>query len=430
MTFKLLHATDSDFKNVINAQRTSQKTDRIIQKVVTQMVDAIEATGDVALLDYTARFDHYHAESINELCVPQARLDKALNSLNKVLRQDLEIAAERLKDFHQNQQTADWSMTDKYGMIVGERVKPLSRAVIYAPGGKAAYPSSVLMGVIPAVIAGVDDIILTTPAPQGKVNEVTLAAAAIAGAKQVYLLGGAQAIIGFALGTDTLPRADIIAGPGNAYVAEAKRQMFGQVAIDSIAGPSEVLILSDKSAPVDWVCADLMAQAEHDEQAQCIFITTDAEHARQVIQTLAEKMKIEKRQSIIRESLEQHGIFILASSTQNACDIANTLAVEHVQVMTENAEEVAAQINNAGSLFIGNHSCVPLGDYVAGPNHVLPTATTARFSSPLSVRHFVKHTGIICANAQSAKALAPTVANLARAEGLFAHANAVEKRHE
>lgn len=430
MTFQLIKLDSDAARQRILSARSSPTTDLTVQKQVTAMATDIGKNGEPALLSYHGQFEHHTVSTLADLKIPATQIENALSNLDESLKDNLHLAAKRIRQYHQKQKMADWSFTDEYGMQLGEISRPVRCAVVYAPGGKAVYPSSVLMGVIPAVIAGVKNIILTTPAQGGQINPATLAAAHIAGAHQVYGLGGAQAIIGFALGTGTLPAADVIVGPGNAYVAEAKRQMFGRVGIDSFAGPSEVLIISDSSAPASWVCADLMAQAEHDEAAQCIFITTDAEHGNKVLQGLNTLIDQQERSDIIRQSLQQNGLFILARNTEDACHLANSLAAEHVQIMTKDAADLAKKIENAGSLFIGNYSSVPFGDYLAGPNHTLPTAGAARFSSPLSVRHFLKQTSVTMVSQKAAQHLAAPVAALAQSEGLFAHAQAVKKRHE
>ncbi len=344
------------------------------------------------------------------------------------LRAALADAAARLRDYHERQRAMSWQYTDTYGNRLGERVSALKRAVVYAPGGKASYPSSALMGLIPAKIAGVDEVILTTPAPQGKVPETILAAAAIGGADRVFMLSGAQAVAAFALGTASIPQADVIVGPGNAYVAEAKRQLAGRAIFDAPAGPSEVLIISDGSAPAEWVAADMMAQAEHDEMAQSIAVSHDEEHLQAVEEALRRLLPTAKRADIIRHSLAARGALILARDIADCCRIADVIAAEHVQVMCHEAEAIADNVRNAGCIFIGAHSCVPLGDYCAGTNHVLPTAAAARFSSPLGVGVFYKRTGVVQAVAEGVAPLIKTTALLAQAEGLPAHVHAARLR--
>ena len=428
MDFHFLSAEQSDFADRLRTLRTPP----IAPPAVRQQVEAMEAhireEGDKALLDYTEQFDCHRPPSVAELEVPPEALRTAESQVDAGLRHDLQTAAARLHDYHSRQQPTDWFYSDEHGNRLGERVRPVRRAVIYAPGGKAAYPSSVLMGVIPAVVAGVEEIILTTPAPGGTVPPITLVAAKLAGVHRIFLLGGAQAIIGFALGSETLPVADVIVGPGNAYVAEAKRQMFGRVGLDSIAGPSEVLILSDGSAPIDWIVADMAAQAEHDEEAQSMLLSPDRAHIDAVAVALAEFVESLPRRDIIRQSLANRGLFLHAPTLDDCCRIADDIAAEHLHIMTDKPETVANRIQNGGGFFIGHHSCVAFGDYLAGPNHILPTAGTAVFASPLGVGHFCKRSGYLQASAAGASALADTTARLADAEGLSAHAHAARKR--
>lgn len=399
-----------------------------VREQVAAMTQRIAQEGDAALLALSEQFDHFRPDTVAGFEVPPADLRDAAAHLPPPLLADLHTAAERLRDYHQRQLPQSWHYEDAHGNQLGEAVSPVRRAVVYTPGGTAAYPSSVLMGVIPASIAGVEEILLTTPAAGGTVPPVTLAAAAIAGCHRVFRLGGAQAIIGFASDGNSLPTADVIVGPGNAYVAEAKRQLFGKVGVDSIAGPSEVLIVSDGNAPAAWVAADMAAQAEHDALAQSILLSTDAAHIDAVLAELATLLPTLARADTIRASLQQRGACIHAPDLATCCRIANEIASEHVQVMTADAPAVAAQLHNAGCVFIGAAGCVPFGDYLAGTNHVLPTGGTARFSSPLGVHHFIKRRGVFHATPAGAAALAPAVSRLATAEGLPAHAHAAALR--
>lgn len=423
-----LHSTDADFPAQLAALLQPAAEEAAIAQRVADMRTAIESDGDAALLQFSAQFDDFRPPDIAGLEVPPDELQDAVRQLPPQLQDDLQLAAQRLQTYHRHQLPQPWQYEDEHGNRLGEATAPVQRAVIYAPGGTAAYPSSVLMGTIPAKIAGVAEVILTTPAPQGVIPAVTLAAAALGGCDRVFKLGGAQAIFGFALRGNSLPNADVIVGPGNAYVAEAKRQVYGKVGIESIAGPSEVLILSDGSAPPEWVAADLAAQAEHDTLAQSILLSPDAAHLDAVADALAALLPALPRREIIRTALETRGACILAPSLDACCAIADDIAAEHLQVMAENADALAAKIKNAGGVFIGKYGCVPFGDYLAGTNHVLPTAGTARFSSPLGVENFIKRRGVFCASAAGAAALAGAVGRLADAEGLPAHAHAARLR--
>lgn len=401
-----------------------------VQQQVNRIRDEVQTRGDDAVLKLTAQLDNHHADSIAALQVSDEQLQAAVNEIPQQLKADLETTAARLKDYHtqQLQHAGDWNFTDSHGNCLGERVRAVARAVVYAPGGRAVYPSSVLMGVIPARVAGVREVVLTTPARDGEVSPILLAAAAIAGAHRVFLIGGAQAVFAFAYGTQTLPAADVIVGPGNAYVTEAKRQVFGTVGIDSLAGPSEVLILSDASANADWVAADMLAQAEHDEMARCILITTDEKHLQAVKAALAAQIETLPRKEIIRTALANCGALIKCKDWDEGCRIANDIAAEHVQVMTEASLGIGERIDNAGGLFIGQHTCVPLGDYVAGTNHILPTGRNARFASPLGVQQFLKRTSILQTTEEGASSLAAVAERLATAEGLTAHAASARRR--
>lgn len=423
-----LDSGSAGFAAALSRLLTPPSESAAIAQRVANMRAQIEKDGDSALLDISERLDNFRPATAAGFEVAAGQMQQAEAQLPPQLRADLQTAAERLRDYHRRQIPREWHYEDAHGNRLGERVRPVERAVIYAPGGTAAYPSSVLMGAIPAQIAGVGEIILATPAPGGTVPPVTLAAAAIAGCQRVFMLGGAQAVLGFALGTDTLPAADVIAGPGNAYVAEAKRQVCGTVGIDSIAGPSEVLIISDGSARADWVAADLAAQAEHDTVAQSILLTDSADHLDAVMRALAALVPTLPRADIIRTALETRGACILAADMDECCQIADDIAPEHLQIMAKNAGQLADKIGNAGGIFIGSHSSVPFGDYLAGTNHVLPTAGAARFASPLGVENFIKRSGVFCASAAGAAHLAPAVGRLAEAEGLAAHAHSARLR--
>ena len=425
-----LSSADADFPAQLAALLRPPAAAAEVRAQVAAMVARIEQEGDAALLEFSARFDDFRPDSVAAFEVPPERLRDAAQHIPPALRDDLHTAAERLRDYHRRQLPQNWHYEDALGNKMGEVISPVQRALVYVPGGTAAYPSSVLMGVLPAKIAGVEEVVLTTPAARGVVPPVTLAAAAIAGCDRVFMLGGAQAVIGFSVGGNSLPKADVVVGPGNAYVAEAKRQLFGRVGVESVAGPSEVLILSDGSAPPAWVAADMAAQAEHDTLAQSILLSTDAAHMDAVVDALADLLPTLARAETIRESLHQRGACIHAPDIATCCRIADEIASEHLQVMTADAEAVAARVKNAGGVFIGAAGCVPFGDYLAGTNHILPTGGTARFSSPLGVHNFIKRRGVFHASPAGAAALAPAVSRLASAEGLEAHAHAAALRRK
>lgn len=421
-----LNAATAGFAQTLAALRRPPAAE--VAAATTAIINRVRDEGDAALLALTAEFEQTNFAAPADLWVSPAILAAAPNKIAPELLAALEAAAARVRAYHQQQKPQSWQRTDAAGNMVGERLRPVARAAVYAPGGQAAYPSSVLMGVIPAKIAGVAEVVLITPPAAGAVSPITLAAAAIAGADRVLMLGGAQAVAAAAWGTSTIARADVIAGPGNAFVAEAKRQLYGHIGVDSLAGPSEVLIISDDTTDPNWVAADMIAQAEHAADAQSIALSPSERHLQAVAAALGEQIPQQPRARIIGESLATRGALIVAANIAACCRIANDIAAEHVQVMCADASAVAEQIDNAGGLFIGAHACVPLGDYGAGPNHVLPTAQTARFASPLGVGHFYKRTGVLQVGARGVSALAQTAATLAEAEGLFAHAASAKMR--
>ena len=421
-----LDATAADFEQALASLQRPPAAD--VVATTTAIINRVRDEGDAALLSLTAQFEHSNFATAADLWVPSAALAAALASLSPQLAAALEAAAGRVRAYHQRQKPQSWRHTDAVGNMVGERLRPVARAAVYVPGGQAAYPSSALMGVIPAKIAGVGEVVLITPPAAGVVSPVTLAAAAVAGADRVLMLGGAQAVAAAAFGTQTIARADVIVGPGNVFVTEAKRQLYGCIGIDSLAGPSEVLIISDDTSDPRWVAADLIAQAEHATDAQSIAVSPSGRHLQAVAAALNEQIPQQPRAAIIAESLAARGALITAPDIAACCRIANHMAAEHVQVMCADAAAVAERIDNAGGLFIGAHACVPLGDYGAGPNHILPTAQTARFASPLGVGIFYKRSGVLQVSASGVAALAQTAAALAEAEGLFAHAAAAKAR--
>jgi len=409
----------------------SAETDASIETRVAAIIADVSARGDVALLEHTARLDGVAARSMADLEVGAAELQAALASITPAQRSALLAAAERVRDYHLRQLDASsrsWQYRDRDGSLLGQQVTPLDRVGIYVPGGKAAYPSSVLMSAVPARVAGVGEIVMVVPTPGGERNPLVLAAAAVAGVDRVFTLGGAQAIAALAYGTATVPRVDKITGPGNAYVASAKRRVFGQVGIDMIAGPSEILVLADGSTPAEWVAMDLFSQAEHDEMAQSILLCPDATYLEAVYLAMERLLPGMPRQAVIRASLEGRGALIQTRSMEEACEISNRIAPEHLEVSTTDPQRWQPLLRHAGAIFLGAYTSESLGDYCAGPNHVLPTSGTARFSSPLGVYDFVKRSSLIEVTQAGAQVLGPIAAELAYGEGLQAHARAAEMR--
>lgn len=406
---------------------TAGPQDEELRSAVVAILEDVRINGDPALLKYTNRLDERSAV-ITELEVPVRHIEQAFTGLPEELGQALQDAAVRIRRFHEQQLLQSWSCKDADGSLLGQQVTALERVGVYVPGGKAAYPSSVLMNIIPARVAGVTEVVMTVPAPGNELNPAVLAAAHIAGADRVFSIGGAQAIAALAYGTDTVPAVDKIVGPGNRYVAEAKRLVFGTVGIDMIAGPSEVLIVSDGRSDPDWVAMDLFAQAEHDEDARSILVCNDAGFIRRVEESMARLLPQLERAQIIKASMERNGIIIQVDSLEQAVEIINRVAPEHLELSVEEPELLLPLIKHAGAIFLGKYSAEALGDYCAGPNHVLPTARTARFFSPLGVYDFQKRSSIMQCSAESAAGLAATAAILARSEGLGAHARAAEMR--
>ena len=407
--------------------------DAAIDQSVVQILQAVKTRGDAAVLEFTQRFDRLATvSSMQALEIPQADLHAALASISSERRNALEAAVERVRAYHEVQKrecgSAGFSYTEADGTVLGQKVTPLDRVGIYVPGGKAAYPSSVLMNAIPAKVAGVREIIMVVPTPDGVRNPLVLAAAAIAGVDRVFTIGGAQAVAALAYGTDSIPQVDKIVGPGNAYVANAKRRVFGTVGIDMIAGPSEILVLCDGTTDPDWVAMDLFSQAEHDELAQSILLCPDAAYIDAVHASIDKLIATMPRAEIIRTSLKDRGALIKVRDMQEACDIANDIAAEHLEISAENPQQWADQIRHAGAMFLGRFSSESLGDYCAGPNHVLPTSRTARFSSPLGVYDFQKRSSMIQVSEQGAQTLGKIAAELAYGEGLPAHARSAELR--
>ncbi len=431
---RLLATTSADFEAAFQrVLHWSAETDDAIEARVAGIVADVRLRGDAALLDYTQRFDGVSAKAVSELEIGRSELAAALEVVTPAQRHALEAAAERVRSYHQRQLDAcgrSWNYRDADGSLLGQKVTPLDRVGIYVPGGKAAYPSSVLMSAVPAKVAGVGEIIMVVPTPNGERNALVLAAAAISGVDRVLTLGGAQAVAALAYGTATVPAVDKITGPGNAYVASAKRRVFGQVGIDMIAGPSEILVLADGTTPPDWVAMDLFSQAEHDEMAQSILLCPDAAYIASVKEAIDRLLPGMPRAAVIRASLEGRGALIHTRSMEEACEISNRIAPEHLEVSSRDPQRWEPLLRHAGAIFLGAFTSESLGDYCAGPNHVLPTAGTARFSSPLGVYDFQKRSSLIEVSAAGAQKLGPIAAELAYGEGLQAHARAAEMRME
>ncbi len=406
----------------------AQEMDAQVEGRVRDILQGVRARGDAALLEYTARFDRHTPATAAALEIAPPRLQQALNALPAAQCAALALAAERIRGYHQRQKIESWSYTEADGTLLGQQVTPLDRVGLYVPGGKAAYPSSVLMNAIPAKVAGVPELIMVVPTPDGQVNGMVLAAASIAGVDRVFTLGGAQAVAALAYGTESVPRVDKIVGPGNIYVATAKRMVFGQVDIDMIAGPSEIVVVCDGQTEADWVAMDLFSQAEHDEDAQAILISPDADFVARVHAAMARLLPGMERADIIRASLEARGALIVVRDLEEAAQLVNRIAPEHLELSVADPQALAARIRHAGAIFMGRYTAESLGDYCAGPNHVLPTAGTARFSSPLGVYDFQKRTSLIQCSPDGASTLGRTASVLARGEGLTAHARSAEYR--
>ncbi len=402
--------------------------DEAVERSAQSILADVKARGDAAVLEYTSRFDGLKAVSMHALKVTADEIDAALNAIPAARRTALEAAALRVRSYHERQKAASWTYAEPDGTVLGQQVTPLDRAGLYVPGGKAAYPSSVLMNAIPARVAGVSELIMVSPAPGGDTNPLVLAAAAIAGVDTIYRIGGAQAVGALAYGTETIPQVDKIVGPGNAFVAAAKRRVFGTVGIDMIAGPSEILVISDGSADPDWVAMDLFSQAEHDEIAQAILLCPDAVFIDRVARSIERQISTMPRAAIIEKSITARGALIKTRDLAHACEIANHIAPEHLELSVADPDALLPLIRHAGAIFMGVYSSEALGDYCAGPNHVLPTARTARFSSPLGVYDFQKRSSIIKVSREGARTLGKIASTLAHGEGLPAHAKSAEFR--
>lgn len=415
----------SDLKNLV---AFDAQLDAKVHEVVKTILSDIKQKGDSALIEYTQKFDGLTVNQVSDLEIPVARLHQALVNLPEAQREALEASATRIRAYHERQVQSSWDFTEIDGTRLGQRVTPVDRAGLYVPGGKAAYPSSVLMNAIPAKVAGVEEVIMVVPTPKGEVNELVLAAAAISGVNRVFTIGGAQAVAALAYGTETVPAVDKIVGPGNIFVATAKREVFGTVGIDMIAGPSEILIICDGGTDPDWIAMDLFSQAEHDENAQSILVCPDEEYINKVEQSIVKLLPTMERAEIISASLYSRAAFIKVESLQQAAEVSNKIAPEHLELSIEDPESLLPLIKHAGAIFMGRYTAEALGDYCAGPNHVLPTSGTARFSSPLGVYDFQKRSSILYFSPEGASKNGKTASVMARGEGLTAHARSAEYR--
>ncbi len=429
MNIKQLNTQDKDFWSQLDAALAWESvSDDQVFNVVNDVIKQVRQRGDAAVVDYTNQFDRMQAKTMAELEISAEQLQASLHKIPAEQREALEKAAQRVRDYAQHQKLESWQYTEADGTVLGQQVSPMDRVGLYVPGGKAAYPSSVLMNAIPAKVAGVPELIMVVPTPDGEINDLVLAAAAISDVDKVFAIGGAQAVAALAYGTETVPQVDKIVGPGNIYVATAKRMVFGAVGIDMIAGPSEICVVCDGSTDADWIAMDLFSQAEHDEDAQSILVCPDQAYVDQVKASIEKQIKDMPRDDIIKKSLEGRGILITAQDMDDAIAIANYIAPEHLELSIEDAQERAGQIRHAGAIFMGSYTAEALGDYCAGPNHVLPTSRTARFSSPLGVYDFQKRSSLIYCSADGAAELAKTASVLAHGEGLTAHARSAEYR--
>ena len=429
MEIRRLSTAEADFNSNLKALLAFETAqDDGIDLVVANILKDVKTRGDAAVLEYTNRFDKTNAKNIAELEISKTELQAALSSLPTNQREALQAAADRVRNYHEKQVMQSWSYTEADGTLLGQQVTPLDRVGLYVPGGKAAYPSSVLMNAIPAKVAGVGELIMVVPTPNGEKNALVLAAAAISGVDRVFCIGGAQAVGALAYGTETVPQVDKVTGPGNAYVAAAKRRVFGVVGIDMVAGPSEILVICDGKTNPDWIAMDLFSQAEHDELAQAILLSPDATFLDAVATSMQKLLEKMPRKAIINTSITNRGALILTKDLDEAIAICNYIAPEHLELSVENPLEISKKIKHAGAIFMGRDTCEALGDYCAGPNHVLPTSRTARFSSPLGVYDFQKRSSLIFASSEGAQKLGKIASTLAQGEGLQAHARSAEYR--
>ncbi|CAA0083348.1 Histidinol dehydrogenase [Zhongshania aliphaticivorans] len=426
---KRMSTSDADFDASLTSllDWESVSNPAVVETVATVLAK-VRADGDAALLDFTRKFDAWEPDAASSLEISSSRMQAALERIDVSVRAALETAADRIRTYHQHQSQDSWSYREADGTLLGQQITALDRVGLYVPGGKATYPSSVLMNAIPAKVAGVDELIMVSPTPKGYVNDMVLAAAAIAGVDRVFTVGGAQAIAALAYGTESIPKVDKIVGPGNIYVATAKRQVFGSVGLDMIAGPSEILVICDGKTDPDWIAMDLFSQAEHDEDAQSILLSPDVEFLNKVEASIARLLPTAERADIIRQSLSRRGALVCVKDIDEAIAVSNRIAPEHLELSVDNAEELLPKIRHAGAIFMGRYTPEALGDYCAGPNHVLPTSGTARFSSPLGVYDFQKRSSLIACSAAGASELAKVASILARGESLTAHAQSAEYR--
>ncbi|MEA3405162.1 MAG: histidinol dehydrogenase [Pseudomonadota bacterium] len=423
LNIRRLSANEAGFRKELDTLLAWETvSNESVNDIVKEVVNKVRTEGDAALLEYTERFDRLALKTGAELQIPQAELQAALQRIPADQRSALELSAERVRSYHKNQIQESWSYTEADGTMLGQQVTPLDSVGLYVPGGKAAYPSSVIMNAIPAKVAGVEKLIMVVPTPDGEVNDMVLAAAAICEVDAVFTLGGAQAVAALAYGTETVPVVDKIVGPGNIFVATAKRMVFGTVGIDMIAGPSEILVYCDGKTDPDWIAVDLFSQAEHDEDAQSILVTPDAEFAEKVYESMNRLLPTMPREAIIRKALDDRGAIIVVEDETQALEMINVIAPEHLELSVEDPQSLLPKIRHAGAIFMGRFTAEALGDYCAGPNHVLPTSRTARFSSPLGVYDFQKRSSLIMCSADGANTLGKVAGVLADGEGLQAHA--------
>ena len=429
MNIKLIKFGNDDFYKLLKHSLAFNEDDNSeIQAVVNRIIKDIKNNGDSALLSYTKKFDHLESKSLSELELTKESLKEAYESLDRSSQAALNESAQRIRDYHQNQVQSSWDYVEEDGTRLGQKITAIDTVGLYVPGGKAAYPSSVLMNAIPAKVAGVKNIIMVVPTPNGERNTLVLAAAHVANVDRVFTIGGAQAVAALAFGTETIPQVDKIVGPGNAYVAEAKRMVFGTVGIDMIAGPSEILVITDGQTNPDWLAMDLFSQAEHDELAQSILISSDKSIFEKVIKSMEKLIDTMPRKKIIQTSLENRGLFIEVNNLNEAAEVSNFISPEHLELSVSDPDDLIQKIKHAGAIFMGINTCESVGDYCAGPNHVLPTSRTARFSSPLGVYDFQKRSSIINLSSKAASRLGKIASIMAEGEGLFAHARSADYR--
>ena len=424
-----LSSQQSDFESKLSALLAWESvSNKQVAETVDEIISSIRTGGDKSLVDYSVKFDNVKADSLADLTISNADIENAYKTLRDSERNALDVAAERIKQYHQKQKQKTWTYTEEDGSVLGQKITPLDRVGLYVPGGKATYPSSVLMNTIPAKVAGVEELTMVVPTPNGQISQLVLAAAFISGINKVFTIGGAQAVAALAYGTESVPKVDKIVGPGNIYVTTAKRAVFGQVGIDMIAGPSEILIICDGNTDPDWIAMDLFSQAEHDEDAQSILLCPDQNFIDEVEKSMAKLLPTMDRKNIIRTALKERGALIHTKDLSEAIEISNKIAPEHLELSIDNPESILDSITNAGAIFMGRYTCEALGDYCAGPNHVLPTSGTARFSSPLGVYDFQKKSSLIMVSNEGANTLGKVAATLADGEGLQAHAKSARYR--